>query len=138
MPSDTLSAKLLRQLEPPAEKPAPESAPALAASTATATVTADTAPPAGATIDRTWTAKPNAETSIRLTIEPAGPFTWQVTQKGQIQSFGGSSTYGQSLLTLAQDKGPVMVGRVDWTDPRHMTFRIAGEGLEDSGLSFSK
>jgi hypothetical protein len=77
-------------------------------------------------------------TSIRLTIEPAGPFTWQVTQKGKSQSFGGSSTYDQGLLTLTQDKGPVLVGRVSWSDPNHMTFRIDGDGPEDSGLNFTK
>jgi len=130
MPSDTLSAKLLRQLEPPTEKATPSSAPAA--------VPADATPPAGATIDGTWTANPTPDTSIRLSILPTGQFTWQVTQKGKAHSFGGSSTYGQGLLTLAQDKGPVMAGRVSWTDPRHMTFRLAGDTPEDSGLSFTK
>ena len=41
------------------------------------------------------------------------------------------------MLTLAQDKGPALVGRVSWTDPSHMTFRIVGDGPDDPGLSFS-
>lgn len=130
MPSDTLSARLLRQLDPSTD-PAPTGP-------APAPVTADTVLPTGATIDGTWTARPAPDASINLTIQPAGTFTWQVTQKGQTQSFGGSSTYGEGLLTLAQDKGPVLVGRVSWTDPAHMTFRIAGDGPDDPGLSFSK
>ena len=130
MPSDTLSAKLLRQLEPSTEEAAPASGPA--------PVTADTAPPTGGTIDGTWTAKPTPDTSIRLTIQPAGPFTWEVNQKGKAQSFGGTSTYDEGVLTLTQDKGPVLVGRVSWMDPTHMTFRIAGDAPQDSGLSFSK
>lgn len=31
-----------------------------------------------------------------------------------------------------------MVGRVSWKDASHMTFRIAGDGPEDPGLSFAK
>ena len=48
------------------------------------------------------------------------------------------STFGGGLLTLAQDKGPALVGRVDWKDANHMNFRVVGDGPEDPGLSFSK
>lgn len=131
MPSDTLSAKLLRQLDPSADKPVDETAPAAAPT--------DTVVPTGATIAGSWTAKPAPDTAITLNVEPGGPFSWQVTQKGKTQKFAGSSTFGDGLLTLAQDKGgPVLVGRVSWQDPSHMTFRIAGDGPDDPGLSFSK
>ena len=127
-PGDTLSAKLLRQLDPPKEQPAPAAAPA----------PADTTPPQGATVAGTWTASPTADCAITLTVQPGGGFTWQAAQKGQTRQFSGASTYGDGMLTLAQDKGPALVGRVGWTDATHMTFRIVGDGPDDPGLSFSK
>ena len=99
---------------------------------------ADTTPPQGATIAGTWTAQPVADTTIALTIQPGGAFNWQVTQKGQTQQFSGTSTFGDGILTLAQDKGPALVGRVSWKDASHMTFRIVGDGPDDPGLRFSK
>jgi tetratricopeptide (TPR) repeat protein len=131
-PGDTLSARLLRQLEPPKETPAPE------ATTTPALQTADTTPPQGASIDGTWTAQPAPDTSIALNLQPDGKFNWQVTKKGQAQQFGGTSTYGQGILTLAQDKGPVLVGRVGWKDANHITFHIVGDGPDDPGLSFAR
>jgi tetratricopeptide (TPR) repeat protein len=132
-PKDSLSAKLLRQLDPSLDK-STTAAPA----TGAPTPAADTTPPEGAMIGGTWRAQPTADTAITLTIQPGGPFTWDAERKGHKQRFSGSSTYGAGLLTLVQDNGPAMVGRVSWTDASHMTFRIAGEGPEDPGLSFSK
>ena len=131
-PDDTLSAKLLRQLDPPKDVPA--ASPAVAA----APVPTDTNPPAGAEIAGTWNAQPAAGTTIALTIQPGGDFTWKVTQKGKSQQFAGTSTYGSGILTLARVEGPALVGRVSWKDPSHMTFRIVGDGPDDPGLSFSK
>ena len=128
-PNDTLSAQLLRQLDPPKDQPA---------AVTSAPAPTDTTPPTGATIDGTWTARPSPDTTIALAVQPGDTFTWQVTRKGQPQQFSGASTYGNGILTLAQEKGPALVGRVSWTDPNHMTFRIVGDGPEDPGLSFSK
>ena len=61
-----------------------------------------------------------------------------MTRKGKTQQFTGSSTYGDGLLTLVQEKGPALVGRVSWKDAGHMTFRVVGDGPDDPGLSFSK
>jgi hypothetical protein len=124
-PSDTLSAKLLRQLDPPKDQPPVAAAPT------------DSTPPQGATISGTWVAKPSADSTITLTVQPAGAFTWQVAQKGQPRVFSGTSTFGDGILTLAQDKGPAIVGRVRWTDPNHIDFRVVGDG-PDPGLRFSK
>jgi tetratricopeptide (TPR) repeat protein len=131
-PGDTLTARLVKQLETPSETSAtaPEATPAVD--------TAGTTPPQGASIGGTWNAQPAADTSIALTLQPDGKFAWQVTKKGQAQQFGGTFTYGQGMLTLVQDKGPVMVGRVDWKDPDHIAFRIVGDGPDDPGLSFSR
>jgi hypothetical protein len=127
-PSDTLSAKLLRQLDPSQDKPA----------AAVAAAPADTTPPPGASIAGTWNAQPAAGTTIALTLQPGGDFNWQVTQNGKTQQFKGASTFGDGLLTLAQENGPALVGRVTWNDPNHMTFRVAGEGPDDPGLRFAK
>ncbi|WP_165248971.1 tetratricopeptide repeat protein [Paludisphaera soli] len=127
-PDDALSAKLLAKLAPPA-------APAV---NSPAPVATPSQPPAGAELAGSWTAQPRAGDSINLTVQPDGKFTWTATQAGRSRTFGGSSTYGGGLLTLAQDQGPALVGRVDWTDADHMTFRIAGGGPEDPGLAFSR
>jgi tetratricopeptide (TPR) repeat protein len=131
-PGDALSAKLLAQLDPSGDKTAATTAPAAAATPN------DTTPPQGASISGTWSAHPSADTAIVLTIQPGGPFTWQVTQKGKTQQFSGASNFGGGLLTLAGDKGPPLVGRVSWADANHMTFRIVGDGPDDPGLSFTK
>ena len=57
---------------------------------------------------------------------------------GPKQHFAGTSTYGNGILTLAQEKGPAMVGRVSWKDVNHVTFRVVGDGPDSPGLSFAK
>ncbi len=131
-PGDALSAKLLKQLDQPKDENG------TVAATAAPVLPPDAAPPQGATIAGTWNAQPAAATGITLAIQPDGTFNWQVKRKGEVQQFSGKSTFGQGLLTLAQDKGPVLVGRLDWKDANHMTFRIVGDGPDDPGLSFSK
>jgi tetratricopeptide (TPR) repeat protein len=126
-PGDALSAQLLRQLGPPSGTP----------EQATAEPTASN-PPEGATIAGTWTAQPSADTSITLSIQPGGEFIWKVVQKGQERQFSGKSTYGEGLLTLVQDTGPALVGRVTWKDAGHITFHLVGDAPEDPGLSFSR
>ena len=131
-PSDSLSAKLVRQLDPSQDKPAATT------TTVAATPPAHTTPPPGASIAGTWNAQPAAGTAITLTLQPGGDFTWRVNQNGKTQQFTGASSFGDGILTLAQDKGPALVGRVSWNDPSHMTFRIAGDGPDDPGLRFAK
>jgi tetratricopeptide (TPR) repeat protein len=132
-PDDRLSADLVAQLSsqgtaaessqpPPASGPSP----------------ADSTPPQGATIAGTWTANPIPGTSVALAIQPDGSFTWDASQGGKSSQFAGKSTFGDGLLTLAQDNGPVLVGRVNWTDADHMTFVISGGNPSDPGLRFSR
>jgi hypothetical protein len=136
-PDDTISTKLLKQLEPAVQN-APGGAAAPGPAQLPEPIPANLTPPAGATLNGTWNAKPNPDTTINLTVRPDNSFTWQVTQKGQTQEFSGTSTFGGGVLTLAQEKGPVLVGRVSWTDANHVVFRIIGNGADDPGLSFSK
>lgn len=134
VPNDTLSARLVRQLEPPKE----EAAAGVTTANAPPPAPADATPPEGASIAGTWKAQPDADTAITLTIQPGGDFTWQVARKGKTQPFSGKSTFGDGILTLVQEPGPVLVGRVSWKDANHMTFRVVGDGPDDPGLSFSK
>ncbi len=129
-PNDTLTARLLRQLDASKET--------LTAPDPKAASADDTTPPEGATIEGTWNAHPTDDTSIALTIEPGGAFKWDVTHQKRKQQFTGSTTYGNGILTLAQEKGPAMVGRVSWNGPKNMTFRIVGDESQDPGLTFAK
>ncbi len=127
-PSDSVAAKLLHQLDPPKNDPAKIAS----------TAVTDTTPPQGASIAGTWNAQPSADTSILLDVKPGGAFIWQAAVKGQQRQFAGVSTYGDGILTLAQDKGPALVGRVGWKDASHMNFHVVGDGPDDPGLSFTK
>lgn len=98
----------------------------------------NTTVPDGATIRGDWSAKPNPDTAVTLTIEDGGAFHWQVVQKGQTRQFSGHSNFGGGVLTLVPDKGLPIVGRVSWSDPTRMTFRVIGDSAEAPGLSFSK
>ncbi len=131
-PTDALTAKLIKQLDQPAETTSG------AEPAAAVPATDDMTPPAGATIEGNWTAHPVEGTSIALSIKPGGTFDWDVTQMGHKQHFAGTSTYGNGILTLAQEKGPVLVGRVSWKNANEMTFRIVGDGPDDPGLAFAK
>ena len=131
-PADALTAKVLKQLDQPAQTTA------AAEPAAAVPATDDLTLPEGATIDGNWTAHPVEGTSIALSIKPGGTFDWDVTQNGHKQHFAGSSTYGNGILTLAQEKGPVLVGRVSWKNANEMTFRIVGDGPDDPGLAFAK
>ena len=138
-PTDALSAKLVESLEAAERNKADAGAPgAPTPPPAPDAAIIDAKVPEGATVAGTWSAKPNPDTTISLVIEPGGAFTWKVTLKDKTQQFSGTSTFGGGLLTLAQEKGPVLVGRVSWTDLTHMTFRLVGGASDEPGLSFSK
>jgi len=134
-PDDNLSASLLGRLaavkaksgEEPEAKAEPETKPEPAA-------------PEGASIVGEWTAEPKAGGKVSLSIKDDGSFAWTAaTSDGRTQTLSGaSSTFDKGLLVLAPDEGPPLIGRVSWTDPSHMTFRVLGDGPDDPGLSFSK
>ncbi len=117
-PSDTLSAKLLEELEAAGKNASATAAtnPAQSSSAVESVPATSSVPPEGATISGAWTTQPNPDTSVALTIQAAGEFHWQVVQKGQTRQFSGHSTFGNGILTLAPDKGLPIVGRVGWTD----------------------
>jgi len=85
-----------------------------------------------------WSAKPSAETTIRLSVDSEGAFNWTVTDKKGPRKLTGGSTYGSDVLTLAPSTGDPLVGRVLWTDAAHFTFQAVGGGAGDPGLAFQK
>ncbi len=90
-------------------------------------------------MEGTWTASPKEDTTITLTFEGDGRFTWKVTRQGKTQEFKGKSSYENDLLTLVQDQNnSTMVGNVAWSDETHMKFKVLGAGPGDPGLSFTK
>lgn len=140
-PTDAVATKLLQQMNaptgavgaqgdqpppPPVASPAPMSAPI------------NTTVPEGATISGTWTANPNADSSVSLTIQPGGAFQWDLNLKGQAKQFKGTSAFAGGILTLVPENIPPIVGKVSWADVNHMTFRAIGDNAQAPGLSFSK
>jgi tetratricopeptide (TPR) repeat protein len=147
-PTDAVAAKLLQQMnaasgaEPgPGDRPPPYPQPV--ASPMSTPAPASTAPinttvPEGATITGTWSARPNADTSVSLTIEPGGRFRWNLNLKGQAKQFTGTSTFANGILTLVPENIPPIVGKVSWADVDHITFRAIGDNAQAPGLSFSR
>lgn len=128
LPTDQLSAQLLRSLTP-----APAQGPAIATPAPADPQVAD------GTIAGTWTARPDKDTSITLTVTPDDTFTWKVTSKGQSHVLKGTASYGNGLFTLEQATGgSPMVGRVKWKDANQFTFQALGGGQGDPGLSFNR
>jgi hypothetical protein len=86
-----------------------------------------------------WTAKPNEKISIALALNQDGTFAWTVTQVGKSQSIQGRAGYQDQILTLAQEQGPPLVGKVT-ADPagNRFTFKPPGTPESVAGLSFEK
>ena len=86
-----------------------------------------------------WSAKPNQKTSIALALNPDGTFTWTVTQGGKSQTLQGRAGYQDQILTLAQETGPPLVGKVT-VDPAGNRFAFKPPGMPKAvaGLSFEK
>ena len=148
-PNDAVAAKLLQQMggatagtAAPSNLPPPSPQPVVASPTAMlAPINAapiNTAVPEGATINGTWSAKPNADTTVSLTIGQGGTFRWDLNLKGQAKQFSGTSTFANGILTLVPENIPPIVGKVSWDDPNHMTFRAVGDNAGAPGLVFSR
>ena len=86
--------------------------------------------------------RPGQDTSIRLSFPEGNQFVWQVTRQGKTQEIRGDRTYGNGLLTLAQNGDQAqqqpMVGRITWQDENHFTFKVVGGPPNDPGLTFTK
>jgi tetratricopeptide (TPR) repeat protein len=155
-PKDQLSAQLVQQLQKtdqpaasadvaqgqsPANnaEPAADAAPAVAAGTPSTVATGAGPAGQGGKLEGTWTAQPSPDTTITVSFQDNGQFTWKVSRKGKDQQFNGTSSFENGLLTLVQDqKNNAMVGNVTRQDETHFTFKVLGGGGSDPGLAFTK
>ncbi len=97
-----------------------------------------TAPVREGRLEGTWTAQPDRDTTITVTFPDPTHFNWTLTRQGQSRQLQGRLTYGNGILTLAQDQGPAIVGNTTWTDEKHFKFQVPGGGPDDPGLTFAK
>jgi tetratricopeptide (TPR) repeat protein len=86
-----------------------------------------------------WSAKPNQKSSITLALNKDGTFAWTVTEDGKSQTLQGWAGYQDQILTLAQEQGPPLVGKVT-LDPtgNRFAFKPPGTPKAVAGLSFEK
>jgi tetratricopeptide (TPR) repeat protein len=139
-PKDALSAQLVQQLEQSQNQQATGTA-ADAQPTQVASPSTAASAPTGkeGKLEGSWSAQPNKDITITLSLQGDGRFDWSVNRAGKDQKFAGRSTYENGILTLVQDQNNnTMVGNVNWTDDSHFTFKVMGGAPSDPGLSFSK
>ena len=68
-------------------------------------------------------------------------FVWKVTRQGKTLETQGERSYGDGILTLAQNNQtaqPPLVGRVTWQDDNHFNFKLLGGAPGDPGLTFTR
>jgi tetratricopeptide (TPR) repeat protein len=139
-PKDTLSAQLLQQLEQSQNQPTTATtAEAEPPQVPSASSAANASTGKEGKLEGSWSAQPNKDITITLSLQGDGRFDWSVNRAGKNQKFAGKSSYENGILTLVQgDNNNTMVGNVNWTDDSHFTFKVMGAAPSDPGLSFSK
>jgi tetratricopeptide (TPR) repeat protein len=141
-PKDQLSAQLIQQIQKTDQATSGTvAAPGQPAASAPTPGVAANAAPSGreGKLKGAWTAQPSPDTTITVTFQGQGHFTWKVTRQGKDQQFSGTSSFENGILTLVQDQNSnAMVGNVTWTDETHFAFKVLGGGTNDPGLSFTK
>jgi tetratricopeptide (TPR) repeat protein len=126
-PNDSVTAQLIKLLSPPGETPEP----------------APTSPTAAAVkegkIAGTWRATPAKQTSINLSVQEDGTFSWRANVNGKAQDISGNWSLAGGILTLAQaGEGSALVGNVTWQNESRFNFRALGAPGNDPGLTFSR
>jgi hypothetical protein len=143
-PTDNLSRQMLalldsaKQTSAVAEQTPPPPAAQANVSSAIQPAVAPAAEIQPAALVGTWNAQPDRNSSIKLTLQPDGSFTWDVAKPdGQTQLRGNYAIGNANQLTLAQDQqGGTLAGSVAWSDNGRFTFRLTGAPTSDSGLTF--
>jgi tetratricopeptide (TPR) repeat protein len=126
-PQDALSNQLLAQFAPTKES----------AATPSSEPPPTTAPVKPGSLAGKWTARPTPDTTITLTIDDKGQFTWVVDAKGKPQRLEGNWSLAGDTLTLDQSgQGGPLVGTVAWQEDR-WNFRVLGATPSDPGLTFT-
>ena len=134
-PADKLSAQLVAQYHSSeARPPSAAEATSLPGNTAAAPATQGKLP-------GSWVASPAKDFRVTLTIKDDGHFTWDASGSGRARkSIAGTSTIADGILTLTGQGGQdgALVGKVDWQDAEHFTFRLVGAPSNDPGLKFAR
>jgi hypothetical protein len=119
--------------------PSPAAAPGAAPASSTQPAEAPEPPPPPAELTGTWKASPSPDTTITLAIEPDGAFTWSVANKGQQQgSITGRAVYVEPVLSLTQEQGPPLAGKIESKDASKFVFRFMGGGNKAPALTFTR
>ncbi|HKI17989.1 MAG TPA: tetratricopeptide repeat protein, partial [Isosphaeraceae bacterium] len=122
--------------------PAPAAAAASTApapGAASATEPAEAPPPPPAELTGTWKASPAPDTAITLSIAADGAFTWDIAGKGgQNESIAGKAVYTNDILSLTQENGPPLAGKIDSRDASKFVFHLMGGGANTPALTFTR
>ncbi len=87
----------------------------------------------------TWKAAPSPDTTITLSLQPDGAFTWDVSNKGQQnESISGHAVYVNNVLSLTQEEGPPLAGQIESKDASKFVFRLMGGGKNAPALTFTR
>ena len=87
----------------------------------------------------TWKAAPSADTAITLALQADGAFTWNVANKGQQQqSITGRAVYVDNVLSLTQENGPPLAGKIESKDASKFVFHLMGGGNNAPALTFTR
>jgi hypothetical protein len=132
-PSDRLSVQLIQELQPsgPGTGDRDALAPSLSGASSSGAAAGASSPPGK--LEGTWIALPRPDTTISLTLQPAGHLVWEVGQPGRDRSFEGYAIYEKKTLILSQDRDNVLVGAVRWQDDRHFTFKAVADRPDEPG-----
>jgi tetratricopeptide (TPR) repeat protein len=166
-PADQLSASFVKALRRPPEQVAQSAAPTQEQAPAAGNVPAPTVGPAPAqtqvpapvltggpapgqtpstpnpprppaALGGNWKAQPAPDLSVALNLKEDGTFVWDVDSKGRKQSLQGQASFQDGTLTLQQQQGPPLVGKVTQTKPDSFTFAPPGSGNRGGGLVFNR
>jgi tetratricopeptide (TPR) repeat protein len=114
----------------------PGTAPASGATAST--VPAEAPPPPPSDLVGTWKAAPAADTNITLALEADGAFKWDFNKTGKRgESIAGRAYFVNDVLSLTQENGPPLAGKVESKDASKFVFRLMGGGSNAPALTFT-
>jgi len=127
----------------PAAAATPATTPGTAASPTSTSETepaeAPQPPPPPSELTGTWKAAPSPDTAITLALQADGAYRWEVVNKGQKQeTSSGRAVYVNIVLSLTQEEGPPLAGRIESRDSSKFIFHLMGGGNNASALAFSR
>lgn len=86
----------------------------------------------------TWTAKLGNGSTVRMTLQPDGSFSWNATNKaGNVSSFSGQFTVGNGSLTLIRaNDSQKLEGSMTTSNQNAFSFKVAGNNA--AAINFSR